>query len=253
MLNLFKKKTTESCHNAVDSAWDIIERQRQQKEKLMRRDSSSLEKREEYKKAYNEARQQFGYRKGHNETISWNCSNFFAFVVEGAELRLFECPPPNWDIPSNTRLTWRTKKIQLNDIYFFAKEGDLTTNITASGGGSDISRAIIGGILAGNTGAIIASRKETKVETTTTDTRKTVLYYKGGQLTFAPADYAALMKLIPEKEISTVQRIAAQKAAQQPITNTSTDRLRSLKEMLNAELITEEEYKTKKAKILEEL
>lgn len=257
MLNWFAKKNTSKQGNAqhkpIGNAWDVIERQRQQEEKFHQKNQAHIAQMEQYKQAYQKARFEFGYRKKHNETVSWNNKNFFAFVIENAELRLFECPPANWNISANACLNWQTKKIQLDDIYFFAKEGDVTTNVTASGGGSDIGRAIIGGILAGNAGAIIASRKETKVETTTTDTRKTVLYYKGGQLTFAPGDYTALMKLIPDKEISAVQRIVAQKAAQQPTTNTATERLRSLKEMLDADLITAEEYEAKKAKILEDL
>lgn len=257
MLNWFTKKDTvkrkNTQHTPTESAWDVIERHRQQEEKFRQKSQAHIAQREKYKQTYLEARFKFGYRKGHSETVAWNSKNFFAFVTENAELRLFECPPANWNVSPNACMNWHTKNIRLDNIYFFAKEGDVTTNVTASGGGSDIGRAIIGGILAGDVGAVIASRKETKVETTTTDTRKTVLYYKGGQLTFAPGDYAALMKLIPDKEISAVQRIAAQKAMQQPTTNTATDRLRSLKEMLDADLITSEEYEAKKAKILEDL
>ena len=209
-----------------------------------------LQETEHIRENYNQARASFGCPIDGTESAKISGVPYRVFVANG-QLKLFESAPADWRKKAHCQ--WKSVVINLDEIYFFAKEGDLTANVTASGGGSDISRAIIGGILAGNTGAIIASRKVTKVETTITDTRKTVLYCKGGQLTFAPADYAALMKLIPEKEISTVQRITAQKAAQPPITSTATDRLRSLKEMFNAELITEEEYKTKKAKILEEL
>mgnify|MGYP004645848059 CR=1 FL=1 len=209
-----------------------------------------LQETEHIRDNYNQARALFGCPVDGTEPAKIAGIPYRMFTSQG-QFKLFESAPADWRKKAHCQ--WKSVIVDLDDIYFFAKEGELTTNITASGGGSDIGRAIIGGILAGNAGAIIASRKETKVETTTIDTRKTVLYYKGGQLTFAPGDYAALMKLIPDKEISAVQRIAAQKAVQQSTANTATDRLRSLKEMLDADLITSEEYEAKKAKILEDL
>ena len=67
----------------------------------------------------------------------------------------------------------------LSTIEYFSSQGDLTveTNVKGSGGGSSITGAVLGGLIAGDVGAIIGSRKEVKFESEHIkhDTRCTLL------------------------------------------------------------------------------
>lgn len=105
--------------------------------------------------------------------------------------------------------------IPIKNIISFKRFGDIHsyTDITGGGGGgSSISGAIIGGVVAGEAGAIIGSRKKTeeiKTKNIVVDKRVTIveinddnnLYY----ITLESKDYEALLKLIPSKEITFVQ------------------------------------------------
>ena len=81
------------------------------------------------------------------------------------------------------------------------------------GGGSSISGAVVGGLIAGETGAVIGSRQkvqEVTSETVRHDSRRTLIrYYKDNQINvisyigFEVYDY--LLKKIPEKDLLTIQ------------------------------------------------
>lgn len=79
------------------------------------------------------------------------------------------------------------------------------------GGGSSLGGAVVGALIAGPTGAIIGSRKSINPihsKTVTHDERETLIefFYEGKkQYMFLDSQsYAALIKLIPEKEYSIV-------------------------------------------------
>lgn len=155
---------------------------------------------------------------------------------------------------------WQKRSINLSRILYFSREGEVYTETKVSGGGgggSDIGDAIIGGIIAGAPGAVIASRgkqQPIKSETIKHDTRKTVLVYKGGKLEFAPGDYNVLMRLIPEKEISVVKQQKAMEAAAAKKESTNIEaRLEKLESLKAKGLINDVEYQEKRQKILDEL
>lgn len=115
------------------------------------------------------------------------------------------------------RVIWSYKN---SDVVFFQKVGDVQyiSNVSggevkASGGGSSLAGAIVGGAIAGGVGAVIGSRKPVKIESngvTTTveeiDTRETVLRLKGEEKRFKGWEmYDMFMKVMPEKEYNYLQ------------------------------------------------
>ena len=165
--------------------------------------------------------------------------------------------------PSIKLLPVKHTAIPVSDIQYFTKEGDVqyTSKISGGGGGgSSLSGAIVGGLIAGDAGAIIGSRKkinEIKTETQTIDSRKTVIrYYKEGAIKTLSFDgyevYDYLLKKIPQKDLVTIQLSqGAQNIA--PKLNSGTDikkKLVDLKELHDSGLINDEEYETKRRELL---
>lgn len=95
-------------------------------------------------------------------------------------------------------------KLDIDNIIYYSKTGKIDYVTKVSGGGSSVSGAILGGLLAGDTGAIIASREKVTTDTEEIDTRILWLLYKEKgvvkktQLDFKLA--SIFDKLIPEKE-----------------------------------------------------
>lgn len=104
-------------------------------------------------------------------------------------------------------------KIPANQVKFYKAEGELIahTNITGgqvSGGGSSLKGAVVGGVLAGDVGAVIGSRKKIdstpiKSHTTYDDKRAVNVYLESEDGVnveqFPYAFYEAFNKLMPEK------------------------------------------------------
>ena len=103
-----------------------------------------------------------------------------------------------------------TKKIPLNDIEYFHTTGGICYETKVSGGGSSIPGAIGGAILAGETGAIIGSRKAVTSEQVLHDEIKITLFYfdKNGNrrfYNFSNRDSLfAFETIIPEKAYDVI-------------------------------------------------
>lgn len=148
--------------------------------------------------------------------------------------------------------------INLKDILHFNKIGTIHKNSVVSGGGgtvggSSLSGAIVGGFIAGSTGAIIGSRKEghinsIKTNIETTDTRKTLLKLKNKELLFNISTYTVLLKLIPNKDYESQIINKTDKE-----TRENTDfivKIEKLKNLLDTGALTKEEFEIQKKKIL---
>lgn len=98
--------------------------------------------------------------------------------------------------------------ININDIISFNIIGDSYVETNVSSGNSSIKGAVVGGIIAGRTGAIIGSRKEIKTENKYIDNRKTVIMYKNDNevksILLSSNTYEILLNLIPSKNINIV-------------------------------------------------
>lgn len=210
------------------------------------------------KKHENEATN-FGYKQENSITVRLYGRRYFVFLHDD-EIRFFVRPPFKKEVESGRQCSEKYSKYSfpLFDVIYFSREGEVytETKITGGGGGgSNLGDAIIGGIVAGAPGAIIASRGKNnpvKSETITHDTRRTILVCKNKKLSFSPDDYSAFMQLIPDKELSVVQQRKATEAVP-PTEKSPSDRLKELKDLLNNELISQDEYDNKRAEILEKI
>lgn len=168
--------------------------------------------------------------------------------------------------------------VPVDCIQYYAKEGDVqyTSKISGGGGGgSSIAGAVVGGVIAGGAGAIIGSRKPTEAITTTTevhDDRRTVIrFFDNGSIRTLTYDgfavYDFLLKNIPDKDLLTqqLQSVASaprqqtpvtvqiqEKAAPQPAKSVK-DRLQALDDLRSSGLLSDDEYKSKRAEILKDL
>lgn len=109
-----------------------------------------------------------------------------------------------------------TINIPLDEIEYFTQDGELYREQVISGGGgggSSLGGAILGGLIAGEAGAVVGSRKQTeaiKSETITHDTRHTILKLKSRSIEMDTNAFEVLNELIPEKEYSIVQELRKQ-------------------------------------------
>lgn len=153
--------------------------------------------------------------------------------------------------------------LPIKNIKYYAKEGDVkyTTQISGGGGGGfSMSGAIVGGLIAGDVGAIIGSRKPVegiRSYTNEHDTRKTILkYYNGREFvsqTYPAEMYDALEEIIPEKEFNVVQLDVASPKRNQNICGDIKQRIQKLQELKEEGLITEKEYNMKKGELLTDI
>ncbi|MCC5911723.1 MAG: hypothetical protein JJT76_14960 [Clostridiaceae bacterium] len=97
-------------------------------------------------------------------------------------------------------------QIDINNIICFLRYGDFYTSSNIKGGDSSFERAALGYLLAGDVGAIIASRNPIVSSTEVHDKRETLLIVREDNiekyLFFEPELYNYLMHLIPTKEIN---------------------------------------------------
>lgn len=118
--------------------------------------------------------------------------------------------------------------IPKNRIEYFSIDGEIYRENKISGGGgggSSVSGAIIGGIIAGDAGAIIGSRKKTeeiKSELITHDTRAAYInIFDANEQRFSlwiKFNYVSvLQELLPEKEFSIVDAIRRQNIIQKEL------------------------------------
>ena len=165
--------------------------------------------------------------------------------------------------------------IPLSNIEYFSMGGQkyATTEITGGGGkigGSSLTGAVVGGVVAGEAGAIIGSRKQTTIDPIQSHTRvhdETEAYIKykdqNGILKEIVSDrnadgfFNALKKVIPEKEYAYIlsQNLTQPKRDNQVTEgkNSVEERLIKAKELLEKGLITQEEYDKKRQDILSEM
>lgn len=154
----------------------------------------------------------------------------------------------------------------INNIKWFKNVGNIfSENIISGGGGgsSSIGGAIIGGMIAGPTGAIIGSRKKTdpiKSELSIHDDRMIQLEYYYGpnrelkSLFIDKNAYSALDTLIPEKNYEYIMNNGIVES--QPQNNNNSDYIELLKQLAVLKeqgILTQEEFESKKADLLNKI
>ncbi len=172
--------------------------------------------------------------------------------------------------------------IPLPNIEYFALSGQTYASTEISGGGgtiggTSIPGAIIGGMVAGGTGAVIGSRKAGTIDpikshTVVHDERDCYIKFKTEEGTLdevvckghawklsdnqiinvAEEFYDILKKIIPEKEYTYVLTNMNAKANSVETTDIE-ERLLKAKNLLDKGLITQEEYESKREDILKDM
>lgn len=156
--------------------------------------------------------------------------------------------------------------IPINNIEYFNMGGKkyVTTDIVGGGGGgSSIKGAVVGGLIAGETGAIIGSRKKVdpiQTRTNIHDETECYIKYKTDDNSllevvckkYADIFFNALKKTIPEKEYAYVLSKQAAPANNDNIIKSDSieDKLKTLQSLLDKGLITEKEYEDKRNEII---
>lgn len=159
---------------------------------------------------------------------------------------------------SGTRIGYR---FPISNIKYYRLVGQklVTTEISGGGGGGvSIKGAVVGGLIAGDVGAIIGSRQEVKeVKGTSTihDERQVLLYDKELKqvVQFNSEVYEIFMKLLPEKEYEVViQSDTGHKAAESSNID-SLNALEKLADLYEKHILTKEEFEAKKKEILSKI
>jgi hypothetical protein len=133
------------------------------------------------------------------------------------------------------------------------------------GGGSSIKGAVVGGVIAGEAGAIIGSRKKVEPiqsEIITHDTRETTIKFfdendKRCKLIFDHKSYEVLKDLIPEKEYDIVSSIKSEniikKLQGEDGNKTVFDQIRELAKLKEDGILNNDEFIEKKRVLLEKI
>ena len=150
-------------------------------------------------------------------------------------------------------------RFKIDKIRYFRLIGDkyVTTEISGgNGGGFSAKGAIIGGIIAGDAGAIIGSRKEIepiKGHSEVHNEQKVLMYDKDLKevLEFSSSVYDKFTKLIPEKEYDIVLKSDMNENANKAEVNIDAlEVLEKLGNLYERGILTKEEFEAKKQKIL---
>ena len=147
--------------------------------------------------------------------------------------------------------------ILIDKIKYFRLIGQkyVTTEIMGGGGGgSSIKGAVIGGLVAGDVGAVVGSRKavnEVKGTSTVHDEQVVLLYSTDLKqvITFNSNAYSVLTKLIPEKEFEVVVQSGMEAQSNNEMKNAA-DAVREYKKLLDEGIISQEEFEKKKKDLL---
>jgi hypothetical protein len=158
--------------------------------------------------------------------------------------------------------------IPVSQIEYFSKRGEIFRENKISGGGgggSSIGGAVAGGLIAGDVGAVIGSRKKVegiKSELVTHDTRETFINYfdenkERQSLFFDNNAFQVLNDLIPEKEFNIVNSLKSNMIINNQLQNiekkTITDQLRELAKLKDDGIISEDEFFEKKKILLDKI
>lgn len=141
-------------------------------------------------------------------------------------------------------------RIPINKIRYYVQEGEIISKTTGYGGGSSYS------LVNGWNGKV----NPVNISTTIEDTKHTRLYFEDENgkdiiLTFGYDDFHTLKKIIPLKDYEIVQKsyINPETEVNQINTGDIKIKLQELKELRNQDLITDNEYDSKRIQLLDSL
>lgn len=149
------------------------------------------------------------------------------------------------------------KSIDIENIISYNIIGDAYTETNVIGGGSSLTGAVVGGVIAGGAGAVVGSRRGIRTENKRIDNRKTVITYNEDgtikNIFFSPETYEILLRLIPEKDINFLKsniNPSASNQGKEDISNDAYNKIRELAKLKADGILTEEEFNSKKKILL---
>lgn len=162
------------------------------------------------------------------------CEGNFYLWLENNAIKIFAA---KWEAEY-----FQLRTIPIANIIFYSREGEVHTETYGYGGGSSYS------MVTGWNGKV----DPVVISTELKDNRKTILLYqengKDYALELGHADYLVLKKLIPEKDITITSNGKTENKM-----DSLNDKLKTLKTLYEQELISKEEFETRKEQLLQDL
>lgn len=199
-----------------------------------------LQVRDEYneRKAHKQSMVDAFYRARERIVMPQNrnliCEGNFYLWLENNAIKIFAA---KWEAEF-----FQLRTIPITNIIFYSREGEVHTETHGYGGGSSYS------MITGWNGKVDPIVITTELK----DNRKTVLLYqeknKDYVLELGYADYLVLKKLIPEKDIAVISNKKAETQV-----DSLDGKLKTLKSLYEQELISKEEFESRKEQLLQGL
>lgn len=204
-----------------------------------------------YAYKYLQARDEYNERKVHKQSMvdafyrarerivmpqnrNLICEGNFYLWLENNAIKIFAA---KWEAEF-----FQLRTIPITNIIFYSREGEVHTETHGYGGGSSYS------MITGWNGKVDPIVITTELK----DNRKTVLLYqeknKDYVLELGYADYLVLKKLIPEKDIAVISNKKAETQV-----DSLDGKLKTLKSLYEQELISKEEFESRKEQLLQSL
>ena len=171
-------------------------------------------------------------------------------------------------LAENIENYYKVKILPISKIEYYSMRGEIYRENKISGGGgggSSIKGAVAGGIIAGNAGAVIGSRKKVDPITSeliTHDTREAFINFyndKGDResILLAFEGYQTLLDILPEKDYNIVAAVKANNLIAQQAklndTQSITEQIKELAALKDSGILTEEEFAEKKKDLLDRI
>ncbi len=187
--------------------------------------------------------------------------------IENDDLCFFPAEPPRVDTPSNIRKIMKYK-VPISKIQYYATSGEVVyeNKITGGGGGgSSLDGAIVGGVIAGEVGAVIGSRKGVdpiKSKLLTHDKRETFLNFFNNDnvkhsMFFDFNAYNSFYELLPEKSFEIVNAIKTNNIINKVVNESKESnivaQIRELAKLKDEGILTPEEFEKKKQVLLDKI
>ncbi|MDO4926496.1 MAG: hypothetical protein Q3980_12685 [Turicibacter sp.] len=175
----------------------------------------------------------------------------YYFWKNGEEIIILSKP----DDIRNRVLIQNKIALDINKINYYTIQGDRYVTTDVQGGGASLGKALIGGVIAGGAGAVIASREKITSNTNVVDERNTMISYNENgidiNIILSSDAYNYLLKWIPNKEYQFV--INSETKLNKNDKNETKSLLNEIKELVKLKemgMLNEEEFNLMKKEIL---
>lgn len=142
--------------------------------------------------------------------------------------------------------------LDIDKISYYVREGSTHLETNIKGGGSSLGKAVVGGVIAGGAGAVVASRNKITSESKLVDNQKTVIVYEHNNnvvnIVLGSKAYDYLMQWIPNKEYKFVMSKTTE-VVEKVESNNLAD-IETLAVLRDKGILTEEEFSAKKKQLL---